>query len=148
MAQPGNNGEFHRADPAYRRQMQVWLGITVVLGALLLVGLQWWLRRISVNADTGDLYSYQTWLHRLLAGLCLVLAVSAAVFAAWLHRTARATAQERRWPPTAMRTSADVRVRYLTSADALVAQLRGASIALALVAAFLAAWAIYLFRTT
>ena len=37
-AQSGN-GEFHRADPAYRRQMQVFLVLTLVLGILALVGL-------------------------------------------------------------------------------------------------------------
>ena len=47
-----------------------------------------------------------------------------------------------------MRTSADVRVRYLTSADALVAQLRGAAIALGVVALLLAGWAVWLFATT
>lgn len=145
MAQPGNNGEFHRADPAYRRQMQVWLAITVVLGVLLLVGLQWWLRKISANAGTGDLYFYQAWLHRLLAGLCLVLGAASAGFAQWLYRMALASSSERRWPPNSMRTSADVRIRYLTSADSLVTQLKGTAIALAVLALMLCGWAIWLF---
>ena len=44
-----------------------------------------------------------------------------------------------------MRTSADVRIRYLTSADSLVSQLKATSIALALVAVLLCAWALWLF---
>ncbi len=145
MAQPGNNGEFHRADPTYRRQMQVWLVITTVLGVLLLVGLQWWLRKISANAATGDLSFYQGWLHRLLAGLCLVLGAAAAGFAQWLYRMALASSSERRWPPNSMRTSADVRIRYLTSADSLVTQLKATAVALGVLALLLCAWAIWLF---
>lgn len=145
MAQLGNNGELHRADPAYRRQMQVWLAFTVVLGVLLLVGLQWWLGKISANAATGDLYSYQAWLHRLLAGLCLVLGAAAVGFAQWLYRMALASSVERRWPPSSMRTSADLRIRYLTSADSLVTQLKATAIALAVLALLLCAWAIWLF---
>jgi len=147
MAQPGNNGEFHRADPAYRRQMQVWLVITALLGVLLLVGLQWWLRKISVNAAMGDLSFYQAWLHRLLAGLCLVLGAASAGFAQWLYRMALASSSERRWPPNSMRTSADVRIRYLTSADSLVTQLKATALALALLALLLCTWAIWLFWT-
>jgi hypothetical protein len=139
-------GEVHRADPAYRRQMQVVLVVTVVIGAAALFALQWWLRRLGAQAGTGGLLAYDAWLHRLLGGLCLSLAAAAAVFATWLYRTAKDAARERRWPPSAMRTSADVRVRYLTSADALVAQLRGGAIALAVIALLLCGWAAWLFR--
>ena len=143
----GGQGEFHRADPAYRRQMQVMLLVVVAIGALALVGLQLWLRRLGAGAGHGDLFTYQAWLNRLLAGLALLLAIAAAGFAQWLHRMARAAADERRWPPSTMRTSSDVRIRYLTSADALVTQIRAAAIVLALLAAVLAAWAIWLFLT-
>jgi hypothetical protein len=146
MAEQDRRGEIHRADPAYRRMMQAVLVGTLVVGTAAIVALQWWLGRLGATAGAGDLFAYETWLNRLLGGLCLLLAISAAVFAAWLHAIARDTARERRWPPSAMRTSADVRVRYLTSADALVAQLRGGAIALAVLAALLAGWAIWLFR--
>lgn len=146
MGEGDRQGEVHRADPVYRRQMQAVLVATLLLGIAGVVALQWWLRKLGAHAAVGDLYAYESWLHRLLAGVCLVLAVASAAFAQWLYRTARATAQERRWPPTAMRTSADVRVRYLTSADSLVAQLRGTAIALALLALMLAGWAVWIFR--
>ena len=146
MAGQDRQGEVHRADPAYRRQMQFVLVATIVVGAAAIFALQWWLRRLGAHAGAGDLLAYQGWLNRLLGGLCLVLAASAAVFAAWLRSTARDTARERRWPPSAMRTSADVRVRYLTSADALVWQLRGGAIVLAVMALLLGAWAVWLFR--
>ena len=145
MAQSGNNGEFHRADPAYRRQMQVWLVLTTVLGLLLLLGLQWWLRKLGANAGTGDLSFYQAWLHRLLAGLCLMLGAASAGFSQWLYRMALASSAERRWPPNSMRTSADVRIRYLTSADSLVTQLKATALALCIFALLLCAWAIWLF---
>lgn len=138
-------GEFHRADPAYRRQMQIVLALTVVFGAAALAALHWWLGRLGAQAGAGDLEIYETWLHRLLAGLCLVLAAAAAGFGQWLYRTARATGKERRWPPTAMRTSSDVRIRWLTSADALVTQLRGGAFALFALAIVLAGWSAWLF---
>jgi hypothetical protein len=147
MRDQDRQGEFHRADPAYRRQMQVALALTLVVGGAALAGLHWWLGRLGAHAAVGDLTTYETWLHRLLAGLCIVLAVAAAGFAQWLHRTARATAQERRWPPTSMRTSSDVRIRWLTSADALVTQVRGGAYALYALALILFAWGLWLFRT-
>jgi hypothetical protein len=146
MAEQERQGEIHRADPAYRRQMQVVLAATVVLGFAGVAGLQVLLHRVAGQGGADAFIAYEAWLNRLLAGLCLLLAVAAGAFALWLHRVARATALERRWPPATMRTSSDVRVRYLTSADALVAQLRGASIGLALLALALAAWAAWLLR--
>lgn len=135
------NGEFHRADPAYRRQMQVFLVLTLVLGIVALVALQLWLRKLGGNARLGDLASYQSWLHWLLAGLCIVLGTAAAGFSYWLFRMAQASRSERRWPPSSMRTSADVRIRYLTSADSLVSQLKATALALAVLAVALCAWA-------
>ncbi len=146
MAPPGNNGEFHRADPAYRRQMQIWLAISVLVGVAALVALQWWLSKLGSTARVGELFSYQEWLNRLLAGLCLLLGASAAGFAQWIYRMAVASAAERRWPPASMRTSADVRIRYLTSADSLVTQLKATALALAVLALGLCGWAIWLFR--
>jgi len=145
MAGPGNNGEFHRADPAYRRLMLLLLVLTVVVGASVLVALQWWLGRLGSSARMGDLFVYEAWLQRLLGGLCLVLGAAAGGFSWWMRGIAEASRAERRWPPSSMRTSADVRIRYLTSADSLVGQLKATSFALALVAALLCAWSLWLF---
>ena len=142
------NGEFHRADPAYRRQMQFFLVVTLVGGIVALVALQLWLRKLGGNARFGDLVGYQSWLHWLLAGLCVVLGTAAAGFSYWLYRMALASRSERRWPPSSMRTSADVRIRYLTSADTLVGQLKATAVALALLAIGLCAWAVWLLWTT
>lgn len=147
MSEQRNSGDFHRADPAYRRQMQIWLGATCVIGVLALVGLQLWLRSLTAAAAHGDLSTYQAWLHRILAGLCLVLAATAAGFGQWLYRMARASKRERRWPPASMRTSADVRIRYLTSADSLVVQLKAAALVLAALALILGAWAVSILRS-
>lgn len=148
MSEQRNNGEFHRADPVYRRQMLVFLALTVVVGVLGLVALQWWLRKLGASATAGDLTVYQSWLNRLLAGLCLLLGVSAAGFAQWLYRMGNASKQERRWPPSSMRTSSDVRIRYLTSADSLVTQIQATAAALSVLALVLGVWAIWLFRTS
>jgi hypothetical protein len=146
MNQPRQEGEIHRADPAYRRQLWTWLAIIVVAGAIALFGLQYWLGslRAGMGADGGQ--AFELWLVRLLAGLCVLIAIAAVVFGAWLRRLAEATRRDRRWPPSTMRTSSDVRVRYLTSADALVTQFRAGSVALFVVAAMLVAWAAWLVR--
>jgi hypothetical protein len=147
MNPPRQEGEIHRADPAYRRWMWGCFTFAVVAGALALVALQYWLGtlRAGMAADGGQ--AFDLWLHRLLAGLCVLIALAAIGFGAWLRRIAEATRRDRRWPPNTMRTSADVRVRYLTSADALVTQFRGGSIALFVMAAMLLAWAAWLVRS-
>jgi hypothetical protein len=144
MSEQRHNGEYHRADPAYRRQMQIFLALTIMVGVVALVALQLWLRKLALTAGQGDLLSYQAWLNRLLAGLCLLLGAAAAGFSQWMYRIASASKAERRWPPSSMRTSADVRIRYLTSADSLVAQLRGTALVLGLLALGLCAWAVRL----
>jgi hypothetical protein len=145
MSEQRNDGEFHRADPAYRRQMQGVLAVTVVLGLLALVGLHFLLANMGLRVAHGDLFGYEKWLNRLLGGLCLLLGAAAAAFALWLFRMAKATKGERRWPPTSMRTSADVRIRYLTSADSLVTQLKAGAFGLTLLAVALVSWAAWLF---
>lgn len=144
MSQPRQEGEIHRADPAYRRQMWAWFAFTVVAGALVLFALDRWLDtlRAGMAADQGR--DFALWLHRLFAGLCVLFAIAAVAFGTWLRRLAAATQRERRWPPSTMRTSSDVRVRYLTSADALVGQFRGGSVALFALATCLVAWAAWL----
>ncbi len=148
MNQQRQNGEYHRADPVYRRQMQVFLALTIVVGIGALVALQFWLNRLGSGAAHGDPFALASWLNRLLGGLCLVLGVTAAGFAQWMYRIAMASKAERRWPPSSMRTSADVRIRYLTSADSLVAQLRGSAFAVGLLALLLIAWAAWLLWTS
>ena len=145
MSDQSNNGEYHRADPAYRRQMKVVLALTVVVGLLALAALHYWLITLGAKVSTGDVFGYEAWLHRLLGGLCLILAAASAAFAQWLYRMATASKGERRWPPSSMRTSADVRIRYLTSADSLVSQLKAGAYFLFALAIALAAWAVWLF---
>ena len=137
MDQP-NTGEIHRADPGYRRMMWRWFAVAVVGGVVALVSLNLWMESMRGSAD------FFAWLQRVLAGVCLLFAALAAASGLWLRGLAAATARDRRWPPTAMRTSQDVRVRYLTSADALVAQFRAGAWGLFAAAAALAAWAAWL----
>jgi hypothetical protein len=141
MNQPRQEGEFHRADPAYKRQMWAWFAFTVVAGAVVLFALDRWLDTLRAGMATDQGVAFSLWLQRLTAGVCLLFALAAVVFGAWLRRLASATQRERRWPPSAMRTSSDVRIRYLTSADALVTQFRTGALVLFLLAVLLAAWA-------
>jgi hypothetical protein len=144
MTEPRRNGEFHHADPAYRKRMLVFLAVTVIVGAIGLVALQYWLTQLTARLGGADPYLLQTWLQRVLAGMCLLLAASGGTFAIWIYRMAKQTRLERRWPPARMRTAQDVRIRYLTSADALVSQLMAASAVLTLVSAAIVAWAVWL----
>ena len=141
MSQSSQNGEFHRADPAHRRTMQLWLVACIVGGAALLVVLNIWLNRLASTLLHANIDAYQRWMDRLLAGLCLLLGIGMAGFGLWLQRMARQTRLERRWPPSTMKTSTDVRIRYLTSADAFVRQLQAAVWLLWFLAFALAAWA-------
>ena len=145
MNQSSQNGEFHRADPAYRLMMQRWLAGCVVGGLLALIALNLWLCRLGSTLLHANPDAYQLWLNRLLAGLSLLLGIGMAGFGLWLQRMARWTRLERCWPPSSMKTSTDVRIRYLTSADAFVQQLQAATWALWLVALALCAWAGWLF---
>ena len=142
MTDHRNSGEFHKADPAWRRRMQIVLGAAVVAGIGLLVLMQLWLARLA----HGSAEQFQHSLHRGLGFLCLGLGLAGVVFAVWLFRLALATRAERRWPPSNMRTSADVRIRYLTSADSIVAQMKAGAVGLALVAIGLLGWGGWLLR--
>jgi hypothetical protein len=144
MSQPRQEGEFHRADPAYKRLVWVWFAFTVVVGAIALFLLERWLAGLRTGMAVDQGVRLETWLHRILAGVCLLLAVAATGFGLWLRRIADATRRDRRWPPVAMRTSQDVRIRYLTSADALVSQFRMGAFALFALAVGLAVWAAWL----
>ena len=137
-----NTGEYHKADPGYRRRMQAVLALSVVFGLALLAFLHLWLGRIA-HASAEDA---QRALHQGLGALSLLLGLAALVFAAWLFRLAAATRAERRWPPSGMRTSADVRIRYLTSADSMVVQMKAGAVALGLLALVLLGYGGWLLR--
>ena len=141
MSQATENGDIHHADPAYRRSMRAWLMASIVGGAALLVVLNVWLNRLYSTLARADLVSYQVWMNRLLAGMCLLLGIGMAVFGIWLQGMARQSRRERRWPPRSMKTSTDIRIRYLTSTDAFVRQLQTAAWALWLLAVALTGWA-------
>lgn len=146
MTESRHSGEYHHADPAYRRLMTTWLVISVVVGGIFLIALQQWLSHLSATLGASDPYRMLVWLQRILAGICLLLAASGGGFALWIYRTAKQTRLERRWPPSAMRTTRDVRIRYLTSADALVSQLMVLAFALTLFSVIVVAFAIWLLR--
>lgn len=121
--------------------------VMVVLGIAGLFGLSYWLERMHALA-AGNVVAYQKSLAHALAALCFVLAVVALCFAAWMFRMAAATRADRRWPPTSMRTSSDIRIRYLTSADALVSQMKAGAFALVIAGLALAGWALWLLRSS
>ena len=147
MTESRHSGEYHHADPAYRRQMMMGLAMSVIVGAVFLFALRYWLSHLSATVGATDPFRMLVLLQRILAGICPLLAAVGGGFALWIYRAAKQTRLERRWPPTAMRTARDVRIRYLTSADALVSQLMALVIGLALFSALVAAFALWLMRS-
>jgi cation transport ATPase len=146
MSEQRHSGEYHHADPAYRKQMTILLVVSVVVGAIFLLALQQWLAHLSATLGASDPYRLQSWLQRILATVCVVLAVSGAGLALWIYRVGKQTRLERRWPPSAMRTTRDVRIRYLTSADALVSQLMLLAGTLSVFSLILLGFALWLLR--
>ena len=118
---------------------------SVLVGIGALVALQLWLDKVLAR-NGGDFVASEHAFRQAFALVCLFFALVAAGFAAWLFRLAAATRADRRWPPNSMRTSSDVRIRYLTSADALVGRMKAGAFALALAAVALAAWGIWWLR--
>jgi hypothetical protein len=116
--------------------MAIWVAVTAVAGTVSLFALNRWLANLHA-ADPSLAYA---WVQRILAALCLVLAVAAIVYALRLRAVAEATRRERRWPPASMRTAGDVRIRYLTSADALVTQMKVGAGTLWVLAVVLLGW--------
>jgi hypothetical protein len=146
MTEPRHSGEYHQADPAYRKQMIVLLVACVVIGAIFLFALQQWLSHLTATLGGSDPYRMLVWLQRILAGVCLLLAASGIGFAVYIQRMGKQARLERRWPPSAMRTTRDVRIRYLTSADALVSQLMVLAVALVVFSVVVIGFAFWLLR--
>ena len=146
MTEQRNSGEYHRADPVYRRRMRIVLVVVLVLGTAGLFALQRWVSGMTTMVSSGKLFDYERSLHIALGSVSLILGAAAVAFTIWLFRMAAATRAERRWPPSHMRTSADVRIRYLTSADSMVTQMKAGAVGLCLLAIGLIGWGIWLLR--
>lgn len=135
---------MHKADPAYRRTMLVWLLVSTVVGACLLLGLHVWLRHLESTVGRTDVDLYYHWLSRTLAGVALMFAAAAFAAGIRLRQLAAASLRDRRWPPLDFRSGSDIRIRYLTSADAFIGNLQLGAYALFALAAALALWAAWL----
>ncbi len=140
MTEQRHDGEFHKADPVYRRRTQVWLLVVALLGVGAVAALHWWLSLLDARFGAGNLGGHIRALHQALGALCVAFGLVAAALAIWLFRIAAATRAERRWPPASMRTSLDVRIRYLTAADSMATRMKGAAAALLLLALGAFAW--------
>ncbi|MEO8160384.1 MAG: hypothetical protein ABI588_03115 [Arenimonas sp.] len=140
MSEQSNNGEFHPADPAYRRRIQLLLALVLVLVVVELVAVNTWLMHAARHLTTTEQFADRHALHYLLAVPSLLLGVFGALVAARMFRLARDTFAARRWPPNGTRSSVDVRIRYLTAAESIAVQVRAGAIALAVLSAGLLAF--------
>jgi hypothetical protein len=144
LTDQGKNGEIHRADPAWRRRMQVLLALCVVGCAGALFALWHWLSGLAAAGAGDSAGGFDRPLAQALGAVCIGLGLASAGFALWMFRLASATHAEKRWPPSSMRTSADMRIRYLSSADRLVTQMKAGALGLALLGAGLLGWGAWL----
>lgn len=135
---------MHKADPAYRRILLVWLLGSALVGACLLLGLHAWLRHLETTVGRTDVDLYYHWLSRTLAGVALMFAAASLAAGIRLQRLAAASLRDRRWPPLDFRSGSDIRIRYLTSADAFIGNLKLGAYGLFALAAALALWAAWL----
>ena len=137
------HGEIHRADPTYRRQLQISLAVCVGASLVGLVALHFWLQDLSSSIGHENPGLLELWLRRLISALGLMMSISAAAFAVWLRRIGLQASAGKRWPPADLRTAKDVPVRYLGAAEAMAQQLQLAAAVLFVFAALVAAWAIW-----
>jgi len=144
LTDQGKNGEFHRADPAWRRRMQLLLAFCIVAGVGALLLLWYWLSGLATSGAAESPGGFDRPLQQALAGVCIGLGLASAAFSWWLFHLASATHAEKRWPPASMRTSSDMRIRYLSSADRLVSQMKAGAFGLALLGAGLIGWGSWL----
>lgn len=141
--------EIHYADKGYRRR-SVWaLSGVIVLLMVLLWQLNGWLRELAPQLSGTDPDTARRWLRALLAALGLALSAPAAALGLSLHRLARASRLQGRFPPREFKTLRDVRV--LRDAPALrwarrVEVSGAAALALAGALAGWALWALWYFR--
>lgn len=123
-------------------QRRLWrrLAAVGVAGALLLVGFDFWLRRLSEDADFERA-------QRLAAlattGLHLAIAVVGVVLGRFLMDWARQAREQGQWPPAGLEWPGKAPIRHGAEAQRIARQLRLAGIAsigLALLLAALSAW--------
>ena len=91
MKEQRNSNEYHRADPGYRRRMQILLVVVLVVGGIGLFLLHRWLSGLDSVVAGGDLFAYERSLHLALGGVSLLLGAAAAAFATWLFRLSALT---------------------------------------------------------
>ncbi|HEX5755744.1 MAG TPA: hypothetical protein VFY12_05270 [Arenimonas sp.] len=136
--------EVHRADPALRRQMLVWLAVCVIVGGAGLWGLQAWLDELARTVGNEQPAMLETWLRRMLAGASLLVASGCGGLALWLHNLSESTETERRWPPVALRTSQDIPVKRDAAALAMARQFRLSAVLLGLFTVAVLLWTLWL----
>ena len=144
MTDQRNPGEFHKADPLWRRRMLQLLAATLAVGVGAQIGLHLWLVGLNEQLSHAEIPGLQRSLHRVLGALVLLLALGCAGLAGWALRLAAATRVERRWPPIHLRTVTDVRIRYLSSAEALAGRLKVGAVLLATLVLGLFGWGAWL----
>lgn len=133
--------QVHRADPAYRRRMLALLALSVVAGAALLAGLQYWLAHLGDDA-LHPLTTLQ-WLYIVFLGTVVALVLPLALLGLWLLRYADTIERERRYPLPGERTARDVGVREGRQAAALARRLRGLGALLWAFCAMLLGWCVW-----
>jgi hypothetical protein len=126
-----------RKDDSHRRRL--WRSLTVVgvVGVLLLLGFDAWLRHLAEGADLDRAL-------RLVATASMLLRFAAALVAVLLGRYlldwARQTTEQGQWPPAGLEWPGKAPPRHGDDARRIASRLRIAGLASMVVAVALAAW--------
>lgn len=135
--------EIHYADKGYRRRSFWILAGVLILLMVLLWELNAWMQGLATHLSAADPDTARRWLKALLAALGLALSAPAAALGVSLHRLARASRLEGRFPPREFKTLRDVRVLRDAPALRWTRRVEVSGTAALLLASALAGWALW-----
>ncbi len=131
------DGRQQRKQDVQRRRLVRSLGWVAVVGAVLLLGFELWLRHLAQGEDAGRAM-------RLVGISALLINLAIAVLAALLGRFlvdwARQTREQGQWPPAGLEWPGNRPARHGAEAQRIATQLRAAGIAVVVLAFMLAGW--------
>ena len=123
--------DIQPADRRLRRVTAVVLALATVAAIILVFTFQHWMTHLAGRLPTEQLIvQLRRWigLAMVASGLCLLL------LAGYAARLARATLEQRRWPPAAWRVLHDTQIRHDEAAKRIGGGLNIAALALILLA--------------
>lgn len=130
-----------RKEENLRRSLQRTLVVVGVVGVLLLLGFDFWLRRLAEGSDPAHAM-------RMVGLAATVIRLAAALVAALLGRYlldwARQTRDQGQWPPAGLEWPGNPPLRRGADAQRIAQRLRLAGVTVVALALLLAAWSAWM----